>query len=483
VRGFVIHPFFIVKPSSTLQALSSKSQEASPPGKRLPAWSIPAGILLGFSALFLILFGDRLLPAPKVDVAIVLATTADAKPINEPTAKPETSSPVDGAPMFQASGWIEPAPLPIKATALIDGVVDKVHVVAGDAVKQGQPLATLIADDARLAHAAAEHKHRTLQAALKAHSSTIVASEKKIAGLTAELAAAEARQAEAADKALRMERLPAGSVPEADVVSAKLNHEREIAQTASAAASVEQMRAEIDRLKAETEVKQGELGNAAVEVEQAALALRRTEITSPIDGRILRLIAAPGQKKMLQMDDPESSTIAILYQPDQLQVRVDVPLADAAGLQVGQSVRIHCSLLPDTTFQGKVTHIIGEADVQRNTLQAKVSITDPVEQLRPEMLCRVEFLESQTPSSSGKPASAASSLATWIPQSALADGAVWVCDSESMRVQKRTVTASGDTRDDYVRIDEGLRPGEWVVLSPSNLRDGKRVNPNLTEQP
>lgn len=471
-----------MKPSSSLQTLSSKPQESPPPGKRLPAWSIPTGILLGFSVLFLILFGARLLPAPKVDVAIVLATPAEAKTSTEPVAKPETRSPSDGAALFQASGWIEPAPLPIKATALIDGVVDKVHVLAGDSVKQGQPLASLIADDVRLAHAAAEHQHRTLQAALKAHLAAITAAEKKVAGLTAELVAAKARQAEAGDKAARMVRLPQGSVPEADVVSSTLNHEREIAQTGSASAAVDQMRAEIDRLGAETEVKQGELETAVVEVEQAALALRRTEITSPIDGRVLRLLSAPGQKKVFTSDDPDSATIAILYRPEALQVRVDVPLADAAGLQVGQSARSHCSLLPNATFQGQVTHITGEADLQRNTLQAKVSITSPVDQLRPEMLCRVEFLESPNPSSAGAPARATSSLATWIPQRALTDGAVWVCGPESKCVQKRAVTATEEIRDGHIRIADGLQPGEWVVLSPTDLRDGKRVNPNLTRQ-
>ena len=458
--------------SSILQTIASKHREAAPPRRRLPAWTIPAGILSGFGILFLVLFGDRLLPAPVVDVARVLATPAK-NPDSYSTA-PST----DGAALFQASGWIEPAPLPIKATALIDGVVDKVHVLPGDSVKQGQLLATLIADDARLAHTAAQHHHSTLQAALNTHLSAIAAAEKKAAGLTAELAAAEAQRAEAQDQSVRMQRMPKGTVPEADVISAKLGYEREIAQTESASAAVDQMHAEIARLHAETEVKRSELDSAAVALEQAALALSRTGITSPTDGRILRLLAAPGQKKMLGMDEPDSSTIAILYKPDALQVRVDVPLADAAGLQIGQSARIHCSLLPDTVLQGKVTHITGEADLQRNTLQAKVSMIDPADQLRPEMLCRVEFLETKDAPS---PARAAPSLATWIPPSALADGTVWVCDPESRRVRKRSVIAASETRDGHIRIADGLRPGEWVVLTPRDLRDGQRVNTNLIQ--
>jgi multidrug efflux pump subunit AcrA (membrane-fusion protein) len=107
-----------------------------------------------------------------------------------------------------------------------------------------------------------------------------------------------------------------------------------------------------------------------------------------------------------------------------------------------------------------------------------VSIIDPADQLRPEMLCRVEFLETRNPST---PGSVASSLATWIPHGSLTNDTVWVCDPESKRVQKRAVTANGETRDGHVRITDGLRPGEWVVLSPANLRDGQRVHPNLIQ--
>lgn len=179
--------------------------------------------------------------------------------------------------------------------------------------------------------------------------------------------------------------------------------------------------------------------------------------------------------------DPESSTIAILYRPGEIQVRVDVPLADAAGLQIGQHVRIRCSLLPEKVFHGKVTLISGEADLQRNTLQAKVSIDDPVDELRPEMLCRVEFLETMKPSGSTSTPTA-DSLATWIPEAALMENQVWVCNSESKRVSKRTVTPTSEKQDGYLRISEGLRPGEWVVLSPNQLQEGKRVTPTLIKQ-
>jgi HlyD family secretion protein len=248
--------------------------------------------------------------------------------------------------------------------------------------------------------------------------------------------------------------------------------ERAKAGCLAAQAMADEAEADARRLELDTRTKDDEIAAAAIAVEQAKLAFERTRIVSPIDGRVLRLTAAPGQKKMLQMDEADSSTIAILYQPEMLQVRVDVPLADAARLSVGQQARVRCSLLPDKVFAGEVTRITGEADLQRNTLQAKVRILDPADQLRPEMLCRVEFLGSDT-----GPRPAGGSLATWVPQAALTDGSVWVADPGSKRVSKRAVQSSTETRDGHVRILGGLRPGEHVVLSPSHLREGQRVKP------
>ncbi len=465
--------------TASLETLSSNTPKPDKPVRRLPSWSIPVAILLGFAIVFLVLFGDRVLPAPKVDVGIVLAAPAAEQKTTE--KKPDLPTSAEGNPLFQASGWIEPAPLPIKVTALIDGVVETVPVLQGQTVNKGDLLATLISEDGRLALAISEQKHRMAQSTYTAHQSTIDAASKKVAGLEAQLAAAATLRDEAADRLKRLDQLPQGAVSQADVVSARLARDREDSQYLVAVSAVDEMKAEVERLKTESQIRKDEIEAAALEVEKAKLTLSRTKITSPIDGRIVRLFAAPGQKKMLQDQDPESSTIAILYRPGEIQVRVDVPLADAAGLQIGQHVRIRCSLLPEKIFHGKVTLISGEADLQRNTLQAKVSIDDPVDELRPEMLCRVEFLETiKSTGSASTPATG--SLATWIPEAALVDDHVWVCDSESKRVNKRAVTPTTEKKDGYLRISDGLRPGEWVVLSPKQLQEGKRVTPTLIKQ-
>ncbi|MCH7229077.1 efflux RND transporter periplasmic adaptor subunit [Haloferula sp. A504] len=461
------------------QSLKSLARVEDPSKNRraLPPWTIPAALALGFSLLFAVLFRDRILPAAEVEVALVRATSSDSSSVEE-VAGVDSPKAWDSPLAFQASGWVEPDPLPIKATALVDGVVEKVHVLEGDPVKQGQQLVTLIDDDARLALQAAQEALRTRKAELVEHRKSIEAGRRSVAAAEARAEAAMALHSETADRLSRIEGLAEGSISETERVKVRAAHLKARAGEAEALAAVEQQKAEVQRLEARILVLESVVNAAEVEVEQAELALARTEIDSPVDGRVLRLLSAPGQKKMLAMDDMDSATVAILYDPAQLQVRVDVPLADAAGLQIGQRTRIRCSLLPDTIFHGEVTRITGEANIQRNTLQAKVRIEDPSDQLRPEMLCRVEFLEV---SQVGATAAPGVVLVTWIPEAALAGDAVWVCDPESKRVERRMVAPTDETKDGHVRIDRGLRPGEWVVLDPKDLSNGQRVNPELIQ--
>jgi multidrug efflux pump subunit AcrA (membrane-fusion protein) len=458
----------------SLDALSRpRVAEAAPPPRRWPAWLIPATIALGFALLFLMLFRDRLLPARNVQVALVLATTESNTTTADATPQAQSA---DGPMAFQASGWVEPDPHATKATALIDGVVKQIHVLEGQKVAKGQPLADLIDDDHQLALRAAEQTLAMRRAELVEHRATILSAQSALSSAMARARSAEASLVEANDRARRMETLPKGTVSEADIVLAQSRRDAARADVEEAEADGKQAESEIAALESRTAVLESTVKSAEVDVSIAQLALDRTKIVSPIDGRVLRLLAAPGQKKRLGMDDADSSTIAILYDPAHVQVRVDVPLADAAGLQVGQLARVHCSLLPDTVFSGVVTRITGEADVQRNTLQAKVRIENPSDQLRPEMLCRVEFLHAAQAPTSGT-AKVISSLSTWIPTDALEENAAWICDPDTKRVNRRAVSPTAETKDGFRRIAEGLKPGEWVVLSPAGLSDGQRVNP------
>ena len=135
-------------------------------------------------------------------------------------------------------------------------------------------------------------------------------------------------------------------------------------------------------------------------------------------------------------------------------------------------------------FHGTVTRIVGEADLQRNTLQAKVRIKDPDIRLRPDMLCRAEFLASaEFANEAGSPVSTNRSnrLVIYLPESALfsQDGnsaKAWAVDASGEHLEERTLSLQGQSRDGYIAAAEGLRPGDRVVIDPSpDLTAGERI--------
>ncbi|QTN33178.1 efflux RND transporter periplasmic adaptor subunit [Akkermansiaceae bacterium] len=438
---------------------------------RLGAWLLPLAVILGFALLFAVLFRDRLLPAKAVRVfpAVAIAEQGEA-PAKETSA---------GKLLFQASGWIEPDPLPIKATALTDGIVEEVHVLEGELVKKGDPLASLIGVDTRIERDLMAAKLEDLKASFDAHCVGTQIQLKKMDAGKAALAIAQADADEAADKLARYERISEGAITQDERIAIRYDHTRKLAEVDAAKARIGEIAENLNRIAYEVLALQSRIRGAEHDLEKAELAHSRTKITAPVDGRVLALMASPGQKKMVGMDEEDSATVAVLYDPDHLQVRVDVPLADAAGLSVGQRAKIRCNLLPDQVFEGEVTRIEGAADLQRNTLQAKVRIESPSEKMRPEMLSRVEFFET---SLSGGNAAGGPEISVYVPAAAVSGGSVWICDADSLRAEKRPVT-TGATRENLVRISEGVRPGEWVVSDPAGLEPGQRLKPLFQEKP
>ena len=197
-----------------------------------------------------------------------------------------------------------------------------------------------------------------------------------------------------------------------------------------------------------------------------------------MDGIVLHLHVAPGKKRMIDMDDPKSAVVVELFEPQKLQARIDVPLTEASLIAIGQPVELTTDLLPDVTLHGTVTRITGEADLQRNTLQVKVALKNPDARLRPEMLVRGKFFGlAQGKSASANAAESTSGrLSIFMPEEALADGdKAWVITSEET-AERRSLQLGREKRDGHIKVLEGLRSGERVILPPHQyLKEGLRV--------
>lgn len=498
--------------NQNLSTILKKTDSTDPPGASEPhepdlrarlAAVFPWVLVLGFLGLLGVVLGDRLLPARTLPVTTVVSLEVTDRARQQATADAVAPriDPYKSPMLFQASGWIEPDPYPTIATTLTNGVLETVRVLEGEAVEKGQVLATLIAEDAELNLDTARHRLAALKAQAAAHDQKIQNIQAQYGTLEKQVEAARARQEQMADTARRLEQMTSRVEPEKEIVQAKLALNAQKAEVAALSAKRRELQAREEQLKREAAEYEARIAEAGTQVDRAQLAYDRTRILSPIDGVISRLMAAPGQKKMLDSENPDSAAIAVLYQPDSLQARIDVPLAEAGKLRIDQPVRLRSNFLPDQEFQGTVTRIVGEADLQRNTLQAKVAIHNPDPRLRPDMLCRAEFLaqpaEAAAPASAKSPVAAAGSptgagagsgrrpsrVRIFVPRQALAErdgtaGVVWKIDDSGNHAQPRPVELGATRRDDHLLVLSGLKPGDRVILDPpADLSPGERVRP------
>lgn len=448
---------------SALEDVLGRQAQAPPlPPAARRSWWLPLAIGVLLLACFAIATWERWLPARTVPVVRVVALEGDASAVATDSIA------------FQAAGWIEASPLPIQATTLVEGVVEAVLVQPGQEVLAGQELARLDCtfhrldlEAARAAEAVAASRRDAAEAALDRLPAQRVRLEQ-------DLVAARAHRDEVADEAQRL-REGGAAIPAGSTRQAELRVFAHDAKVLAAEAMLQELSGEESILTAAAASAGNEHAAAVIDRRRAELVLERAVIRAPVAGIVMALHTAPGAKLMLDgMDDPLSGTVATLVDPNSLQARVDVALADAGGLAVGQRVRLSCEYLGERSFTGRVSQVVGQADLQRNTVQAKVVFDAPQPTLRPDMLVRAQFLGTSTPVAS----SGSGRLRLYLPRSALPAGGdtaqVWIIDG-SGRAAQRTLRLGG-MKEDHREVLEGLLAGEPVLVRPPvDLRPGERL--------
>jgi HlyD family secretion protein len=295
-----------------------------------------------------------------------------------------------------------------------------------------------------------------------------------------------------------------GATSEFELIAAE---QREIAQRADLAtlelrepllsARVERLRSELRgaeralelRIEDRRRLESAEAGVARAEaaaaqsraaLDAARLELDRMSVRAPVSGFVQQRLKVPGDKVGRAVDDRESIHILHLYDPSKIQVRVDVPLADASFVGVGQPCEVIVEVLPDRVFRGVVTRATHEADLQKNTLQFKVGVLDPDPVLRPEMLTRVKFLGSDE-TSPGASGTGSDADRVRVPESALETTGdrtrVWlVADRRSGRgaLASRVVRVLS-VDDGWATIAGDLRPGALIAVDPVDPEEGQAV--------
>lgn len=467
-----------------------------PPRKWLTRLAVPLGILA--AALLLLAYAARDSIRPAVGVRTVRVVT-------------KSLAQTPGSITLQAPGWVEPDPFPIYVPALASGVVKEVLVLEGEPVSAGQVVVRMIDDDARLSLDLIQAQMENRQAQLRAAQSdwdhpieldrmiaVKEASLKQIAAeraqLISEIAMHEDKAAELKDRHERLADLLPDAVAQQQVVQAKLQYRGQQDTLQAARKKMDVLEARYQSVEADLhaakedrrlriperkalDLAKAELRETEAALAQAQLRLDRMDVRSPVSGMVMRRLAVPGSKLMLDMDDKLSANAIHLYDPNKLQVRVDVPLADAAKVGLGQKAEIVVDVLPEKHFDGQVTRIVHEADIQKNTLEVKVAIHHPTAELKPEMLARVKFLgRSQAHAESA-------ALRILVPERYLQQrsektASVWVVTADQ-RAAQREVTLGRYREAGWIETVSGLQPGDTLIAEYDKpLKEGRRIRMN-----
>lgn len=492
-----------VVPAPAVSAASAARPLVAPPRRIFTRYVVPLLLLAGFLMLGAYsLRGslERAVPVQVVYPVMLNDSTAVAAPVtNAPAAENAT-------PLFQAPGWIEPAPFPTILTALTSGNVKNVKVLEGEAVAAGAVVAELVDDEHALEVKQAESNLALKKAQLQAAQSdweNPIALKEAVASAQAEgqrLVAEKARLQTMAG--LAGQEAKAGQSLSRSGYEAGLENVRRQAEAQSSREALQETEARIAANKAtldaatarlelriedrqRLETAKAEVQQAQAMLAQAKLRHDRCWITAPQDGVIMELFAKPGT--MISPDVEGGMQIASMYNPQEMQVRVDVPSAEAAKIRTGLRAKVYVEAVPGKVYEGRLTRVVPQADVQRNILPVKVLLDNPDEHLRPELLAKVEFFEPPTegkaPEGKAEQESARQLVhqggALAIPGAAVqqakdGDGTIWTVDASGSAVQRQVKL--GPEVNDLRVVQEGLQlPDRVIVTNLKALQPGTQV--------
>ena len=481
-----------------------------PARKWVTRYFVPGIILVGFASLIIASAGISWWPRPEVELMPVIVKRSLVQPA--------------GAALFQAAGWIEPRPTATNVTALVPGVVEELLVVEGQNVKQGEPIARLIAIDAELAVKQAESKlaiangelerARAEQQAATTRLEQPVHLQVELADSRSELARAKTAlsnlpfQIETAEANLKFlqqsesgKRSAGSAIPgvvlqqaKSELVAADARlrelRQREPGLKQEVTALQQKVAAWETRLsllveekrqlaEADARVRSASATRDAVELElqQAKLRLQRTEINAPFDGRVLSVVATPGTR-VLGLDsqgDHQASLIVQMYAPDRLQVRADVRLEHVPLVVSGQQVEIETAS-SERKIQGRVLQPNSLANVQKNTLEVKVELIDPPSAVRPEMLVTATFLAPEVPHRSANEEVERILIPQALVQKKGQQLAVWIIDAQQ-RARLVSIQCGEPDQQGLVAVESGLKVTDKLIADGiDQLQEGRQVN-------
>jgi HlyD family secretion protein len=231
-----------------------------------------------------------------------------------------------------------------------------------------------------------------------------------------------------------------------------------------------------------------QLSQAQAQLAQAEESLAKTEIRSPLNGKVTAIYVKVGQTAVPSFSGIAGSTLVDVADTTSIDAEINVDETDIARVKVGAKARVVPAAFPDKTLDGTVEQVAiaprQQLGAQNKSYPVRIRLANTSGVVfHPGMSCRAEVLTGlagdvkvlavpvgalRYEDNPDKSSQAEKSLAS-----------VFVV--ESGKAVKRAVT-TGTADDSYIAIVAGLKEGEQVVIGPAKtllfLLDGENVNLN-----
>ncbi len=241
--------------------------------------------------------------------------------------------------------------------------IDEVLVSDNQQVKKGDVLVRLDADDFKLALERARAQLDTREAELAQAQSKLVQQSSLIAASQADVAATQATLGRTQIDLSRAQTLrKPGYVSEERVTTLSADSRVARSQVAKAEADLKAQRQQVDALNAEIKRLEAQIATARAEVAQAELNLSRTEIRSPIDGRVGQRAARNGQYVQV------GAHLMSLVPDEDIWVQANFKETQIEHMLPGQTAELIFDSFPDTPIEARVDSLFAASGAQFSLL-------------------------------------------------------------------------------------------------------------------
>lgn len=203
---------------------------------------------------------------------------------------------------------------------------------------------------------------------------------------------------------------------------------------------------------------------AWVERDEVGLTYEPAPVKAPIAGQVAQRFLEIGTAVSAGMGGP-GTPVALVVNPSQLEVKVNLVEKDSGRVQPGQEALIQVEAYPGETFRGRIDRVSPVVDRMTRTTLAVVSLEASAGKLRSGMFADVDVIVGQKPSS------------LLLPQEALLkqNQQYYIFVSENGRAVRRDVTP-GWSQGAEREIIGGLAAQDQVVVEgQTRLTEGSRI--------